>query len=196
MNGKLSGTGVHWTIEFVVSIFRHEKRGCEENGRIEANPFAALFVCSNFVRKKPAERTIPLTPTFGSLRFFSRCPLESGLFVIIFVQIVPNKHKKQFQPHFFQRSSPKSSVFPVFFHHPKGTLCLDGSVHLQISSVDAVQVLQNLFMYRSQFLFQVNRSVLVSPLALFCVGTAAAVFTDIHFHLSAVLVLRYRFSVR
>ena len=72
-----------------------------------------------------------------------------------------DRNQKNLQTDLFHALSDNSFVPAVAFHDAEGTFRLDGTIHAKERSVNTLQVIHNFLMHRSQFLIQMNSSILV-----------------------------------
>ena len=112
---------------------------------------------------------------------------------MIFIKIVSDRNEKYFKQYRFYSSSDNSFVPPIVFHDTKSTFCLDGSVHPQKCSLDTFEIFYHFLMHRCKFAVDPNSTVFICLFTLFCVWTAGAIFTLIHFFLTPILVFPLRF---
>ena len=105
------------------------------------------------------------------------------------------RNKKYFEQYRFYSSSDNSFVPPIVFHDTKSTFCLDGSVHPQKCSLDTFEIFYHFLMHRCKFAVDPNSTVFICLFTLFCVWTAGAIFTLIHFFLTPILVSLYVFLI-
>ena len=138
-------------------------------------------------------RTTP-TPGSGGCGKL-RSLLELHLFVIEFVQVVPNRDQIKLQLDRIQPSSDNALIPAVLFYDTEGALCLDGAVHTQQRSVDAFEVVKNFFMELGKLLIYADRSVLFCLLTPVRIRAAAAILAFVDFLLSPVLIPLDRLSV-
>ena len=117
------------------------------------------------------------------------------LFVVIFIKVVSNRNKKYFQQNRFYSSSDNSFVPTVVFYNAKCTFCLNGSVHPQKCSLDTFKIFNHFLMHRCKFAVDPNGTVFICLFTVFCVRTARAIFTLIHFFLTSILVSLYVFAI-
>ena len=89
--------------------------------------------------------------------------------------------------------APPSEPFvpSVGFYFTVGPFRLYGAIHPQQRAMNAVQVVQNLFMEGCQFIVQPNDSVKPALVTFGSVRTVAAIFTLVNFQLASVLVSFY-----
>lgn len=90
--------------------------------------------------------------------------------------------------------APPSEPFvpSVGFYFPVGPLGLYGTIHAEQCAMNAVQVIENLFVERSQFIVQTNDSVMLAFVAFGSVWAAAAIFALVYFQGPPILVPFYR----
>ena len=136
------------------------------------------------------------TPTPGSGGCGKlRSLLELHLFVIEFVQVVPNRDQIKLQLDRIQPSSDNALIPAVLFYDPEGALCLNGAVHTQQRSVDAFEVVKNFFMELGKLLIDTDRLVLFCLLTPVRIRASAAILAFVDFLLSPVLIPLDRLSV-
>ena len=86
--------------------------------------------------------------------------------------------------------APPSEPFvsSVGFYFPVGSLGLYGTIHAEQCTMNTVQVFENLFVERSQFIVQPNNTVRLTLVAFGSVWAAAAIFALVKFHGPPILV--------
>ena len=113
---------------------------------------------------------------------------------MIFIKIVSDRNKKYFEQYRFYSSSDNSFVPAIVFHDIKSTFCLDGSIHPQKCSLDTFEIFYHFLMHRCKFAVDPKQYGFLSVFfTLFCIWTAGAIFTLIHFFLTPILVSLYVF---
>ena len=66
---------------------------------------------------------------------------------MIFIEIVPDRDEKNFEPYGIYTSSHDPFVPAVVLHDPEGTFCLYGTVHSQECPMDTLQVVYHFLMH-------------------------------------------------
>ena len=114
---------------------------------------------------------------------------------MIFIEIVPDRNEKYFEPYRIYTSSHYPFVPAIILHDPKGTFCLYGSIHSQEHSVDALQVVYHFLMHGGKLMVDSHSPVLIALFASFCIRTSRAILASIYFLLPAIVVPPYMAAV-
>ena len=107
---------------------------------------------------------------------------------MILVQVKTAAYQGNLQNCLVYAPSSEPFVPSVGFYFSVGSLRLYGTIHPEQRPMNAVQVVQNLFVERCQFIVQPDDSVKLTLVTFGSVRTAAAIFTLVKFHGSPILV--------
>ena len=112
---------------------------------------------------------------------------------MVFVQVKATAYQGNLQNCLVYASSAEPFVASVGFYFSISSLGLYGTIHPEQRPMNAVQVIENLSMERSQFIVQSNNTVRLTLVAFGSVRTTTAIFALVKFHGSPILVSFYRF---
>ena len=114
---------------------------------------------------------------------------------MIFIEIVPDRDEKYFEPYRIYTSSHYPFVPAIILHDPKGTFCLYGSIHSQECSMDALQVVYHFLMHGGKLTVDPYSSVLIALSTPFRIRTSGAILASVYFLLPAIDVPFYMLAV-
>ena len=107
---------------------------------------------------------------------------------MVLVQVKTTAYQGNLQNCHVYAPSSEPFVPSVGFYFSVGSLRLYGTIHPEQRPMNAIQVVQNLFVERSQFIVQSNNTVRLTLVAFGFVRTTTAIFALVKFYGSPVLV--------
>ena len=101
---------------------------------------------------------------------------------MVLVQVKTTAYQGNLQNCLVYAPPSEPFVSSVGFYFPVGSLGLYGTIHAEQCTMNTVQVFENLFVERSQFIVQPNNTVRLTLVAFRSVWAAAAIFALVKFH--------------